>query len=109
MPLQSPQKNNASASISASLSQSKPSAHTGSAVEPEKLLFLEQNCLDMHRYGYSEFFVTNYINLLIDKHNPNSRVATGEYFPNTFWAAVRQRSRWTAGICFQNWKMHKWA
>ena len=46
---------------------------------------------------------------MVDKHNANSRIATGEYFPNSFWAAVRQRSRWTAGICFQNWKMHKWA
>ncbi len=61
--------------------------------------------LRLNKIGYK----TSYVNLLIDKRNPNSRIATGEYFPNSFWAAVRQRSRWTAGICFQNWKMHKWA
>ena len=60
--------------------------------------------LRLSKMGYK----TSYVNLLIDKHNRDSRVATGEYFPNSFWAAVRQRSRWTAGICFQNWKIHKW-
>jgi adsorption protein B len=60
--------------------------------------------LRLYKLGYK----TAYINLLLDKNNANSRIATGEYFPNNFWAAVRQRSRWTAGICFQNWKMHKW-
>ncbi len=60
--------------------------------------------LRLYKLGYK----TAYINLLVDKHNANTRIATGEYFPNSFWAAVRQRSRWTAGICFQNWKMHKW-
>jgi adsorption protein B len=60
--------------------------------------------LRLSKMGYK----TSYINLLIDKHNRDSRIATGEYFPNSFWGAVRQRSRWTAGICFQNWKMHKW-
>jgi len=60
--------------------------------------------LRLNKMGYK----TAFINMLVDKNNSNSRIATGEYFPNSFWAAVRQRSRWTAGICFQNWKMHKW-
>lgn len=60
--------------------------------------------LRLNKMGYK----TAFINLLIDKNNRDSRIATGEYFPNSFWAAVKQRSRWTAGICFQNWKMHKW-
>ncbi len=75
-------------------------------------VFNEANLTEDYELGLRLFkmgYKTAYINLLIDKDNPNSRVATGEYFPNTFWAAVRQRSRWTAGICFQNWKMHKWA
>ena len=61
--------------------------------------------LRLSKLGYK----TAYVNLLVDKFNSNTRIATGEYFPNSFWAAVRQRSRWTAGICFQNWKVHKWA
>jgi len=75
-------------------------------------VFNDANLTEDYELGLRLFklgYKTHYINLLIDKNNPNSRVATGEYFPNTFWAAVRQRSRWTAGICFQNWKMHKWA
>lgn len=74
-------------------------------------VFNEANLTEDYELGLRLFkmgYKTSYINLLIDKDNPNSRVATGEYFPNTFWAAVKQRSRWTAGICFQNWKMHKW-
>jgi len=61
--------------------------------------------LRLSKLGYK----TAYVNLLADRFNSNTRIATGEYFPNSFWAAVRQRSRWTAGICFQNWKVHKWA
>ncbi|MCC6865097.1 MAG: phage adsorption protein NrfB [Ignavibacteria bacterium] len=75
-------------------------------------VFNEANLTEDYELGLRLFkmgYKTAYINLLLDKNNPNSRVATGEYFPNTFWAAVKQRSRWTAGICFQNWKMHKWA
>lgn len=75
-------------------------------------VFNEANLTEDYELGLRLFkmgYKTSYINLLIDKDNPNSRIAIGEYFPNTFWAAVKQRSRWTAGICFQNWKMHKWA
>lgn len=35
-------------------------------------------------------------------------VATREYFPNKFWAAVRQKTRWTIGISFQAWKSFGW-
>lgn len=60
--------------------------------------------LKLYKMGYK----VNYINL--ESHMPGMQniIATQEYFPNKFWAAVKQRSRWTAGICFQNWKMHKW-
>lgn len=76
-----------------------------------KQVFNEANLTEDYELGLRLFklgYKTAYINQMIDKHNSNSRIATGEYFPNSFWAAVRQRSRWTAGICFQNWKMHKW-
>ena len=75
-------------------------------------VFNEANLTEDYELGLRLFklgYKTAYINLMLDKHNANSRIVTGEYFPNSFWAAVRQRSRWTAGICFQNWKMHKWA
>jgi adsorption protein B len=97
-----------------------PFAGTGMAFKREIFKDLEKNYtrvfndanltedyelgLRLFKLGYK----TAYINLLTDNGNANSRIATGEYFPNNFWSAVRQRSRWTAGICFQNWKMHKW-
>ena len=35
-------------------------------------------------------------------------VATREYFPQTFRAAVRQRTRWITGIALQTWDRHGW-
>jgi bacteriophage N4 adsorption protein B len=35
-------------------------------------------------------------------------VATREYFPHGFRTAVRQRSRWVAGITLQGWERHRW-
>lgn len=36
-------------------------------------------------------------------------VAVREIFPQTFRTAVRQRSRWILGICFQTWEQAGWA
>ena len=35
-------------------------------------------------------------------------VATREYFPRNFRAAVRQRGRWVTGIALQGWERHGW-
>lgn len=35
-------------------------------------------------------------------------VATREFFPSKFWAAVRQKTRWTIGISLQGWKNFHW-
>lgn len=35
-------------------------------------------------------------------------VATREYFPRGFGAAVRQRARWITGNCLQAWQQHGW-
>ena len=35
-------------------------------------------------------------------------VATREFFPDTFMTAVRQKTRWIIGICFQAWKQTGW-
>ncbi len=35
-------------------------------------------------------------------------IATREYFPNKFWASVRQKTRWTIGISFQGWRSFGW-
>src|SRR5262249_27620322 len=36
-------------------------------------------------------------------------VAVRESFPQTFFAAVRQRSRWILGSSFHNWQQSDWA
>ena len=35
-------------------------------------------------------------------------IATRELFPNSFWAAVRQKARWIVGISMQSWAMIGW-
>ncbi|WP_442497919.1 glycosyl transferase family protein [Methylobacter sp. sgz302048] len=35
-------------------------------------------------------------------------VCIREYFPDRFWASVRQKSRWVLGICLQGWKNLGW-
>lgn len=35
-------------------------------------------------------------------------VATREYFPDRFRAAIRQKARWMQGICFQGWRQIGW-
>lgn len=35
-------------------------------------------------------------------------VATREYFPNRFWASVRQKTRWVIGIALQGWEHLGW-
>jgi len=37
-----------------------------------------------------------------------SVICVREYFPSTFAAAVRQKSRWIIGIVYQGFKTHKW-
>jgi adsorption protein B len=36
-------------------------------------------------------------------------VATRAYFPRSFAAAVRQRTRWMMGISLQSWELHGWS
>ncbi|HRE41778.1 MAG TPA: glycosyltransferase family 2 protein [Ignavibacteria bacterium] len=80
--------------------------------EKRKLpIFNDANLTEDYELGLRFFklgFKTSFVNLKTDKENGNTRIATGEYFPNTFWGAVKQRSRWLAGIVFQNWKIHGW-
>lgn len=35
-------------------------------------------------------------------------VCTQAYFPDRFWAAIRQKTRWLIGICLQSWKNVGW-
>jgi adsorption protein B len=55
----------------------------------------------LHALGFRQLFVP----LRFVGGKP---VATREYFPKGFAAAVRQRSRWVAGIALQGWERHGW-
>ena len=74
-------------------------------------IFNNTNLTEDYELGlrfYKLGFKTAFINMRADEKDENTRIATAEYFPNTFWGSVKQRSRWIAGIVFQNWKIHKW-
>ncbi len=69
-----------------------------------------QFALRLHERGFHTTFVN-------ERLSPQRRgrpataaayVATREYFPDTLKAAVRQKSRWVAGICLQAWSEIGW-
>ncbi len=55
----------------------------------------------LHQLGCRQIFVP----LRLPADAP---VATREYFPRRLRAAIRQRSRWVAGIALQGWEHHGW-
>lgn len=55
----------------------------------------------LHEMGCSQVFLP----IRMEAGGP---VATREYFPSSFRTAVRQRSRWVAGIALQGWERHGW-
>jgi adsorption protein B len=58
--------------------------------------------LRAYRLGMRQHFLP----LEFDSNGP---VATREYFPRRWMQAVRQRSRWIAGIALQGWEHHGWS
>jgi bacteriophage N4 adsorption protein B len=60
-----------------------------------------ENGYRLHALGYRQIF-------LPVRFQGGRPVATREYFPRHFRAAVRQRSRWVAGIVLQGWQNHGW-
>jgi adsorption protein B len=55
----------------------------------------------VHQLGFRQVFVP-------PGHCRGSIVATREYFPRTWRAAIQQRTRWITGIVFQGWERHGW-
>jgi adsorption protein B len=73
----------------------------GSIFDPACLTEDYENGYRLHALGYRQVFVP----VRFEKGQP---VATREYFPRTLHQAVRQRSRWVAGIVLQGWQYHGW-
>lgn len=70
--------------------------------EPEALTEDYDNGLRLKRLGCKQAFVP------IAPHGTADFVATREYFPGTFRAALRQRVRWIMGISLQSWEKFGW-
>jgi bacteriophage N4 adsorption protein B len=70
--------------------------------EPTALTEDYDNGLRLKRLGCSQAFVP------LAKHGTDDYVATREYFPRNFNAAVRQRTRWVMGISLQGWEKFGW-
>lgn len=72
----------------------------GNAFDPECLTEDYETGFRIHAEGYRQIF------LPVD--GSRGPVATREYFPRQWRAAVRQRTRWVAGITLQGWERHGW-
>lgn len=69
-----------------------------------------QIALRLHTKGLKTIFVNQQLapNGRRDSATAASYVATRAYFPDTVSTAIKQKSRWVAGICFQAWHMTGW-
>ena len=76
-------------------------ARQGRIFDPGCLTEDYENGFRLHQMRYRQIFVP----VRIRNGTP---VATREYFPLTARAAIRQRSRWIAGISLQGWQFHGW-
>lgn len=73
----------------------------GLVFNPESLTEDYETGFRLHAMGCRQVF-------LPIRMEAGGAVATREYFPSTFRTAVRQRSRWVAGIALQGWERHGW-
>jgi adsorption protein B len=73
----------------------------GRIFDPECLTEDYENGLRFHLMGLRQVFLP----IVFDHRGP---IATREYFPRRFRAAIRQRSRWVAGIALQGWQRYGW-
>ena len=73
----------------------------GRIFDPDCLTEDYENGFGLHALGYPQIFVPL-------RFGPDDPLATREYFPRRWSAAVRQRSRWVAGIALQSWERHGW-
>ncbi len=74
----------------------------GRLFDPEALTEDYAVGLRLRRLGCKQYFVP----ILFREGGP---VATREYFPQSFRAAVRQRTRWVRGIALQGWRQFGWS
>jgi bacteriophage N4 adsorption protein B len=76
-------------------------AESNRVFDPACLTEDYENGFRLHCLGIKQIF------LPLCESNPGP-VATREYFPRTWPAAIRQRTRWITGIALQTWERHGW-
>lgn len=75
--------------------------------------------LRLQKLGLRQAFVKYFVEREVLRHNPltgreelrrvRELVSVREFFPHTFHAAVRQKSRWVLGISLQGWNQIGWS
>ena len=78
-------------------------ASSNRVFEPEALTEDYENGLRMFRLGCAQAFVP-----LVPSGGRRDYCATREFFPQSWSAALRQRTRWVTGIALQTWQRHGW-
>ena len=73
--------------------------HQNRIFEPVCLTEDYENGWRVHRLGLKQKFIPI-------RFREGRAVATREYFPRDFRAAVKQRTRWVTGIVLQSWELH---
>ncbi len=63
--------------------------------------------LQLKYLGLSQIFVRFAVTRAGPRHR-RDRVATREFFPDSFGAACRQKARWLLGMVFQSMRLHGW-
>lgn len=76
--------------------------HSNRIFEPGCLTEDYENGLRLHRMQCAQIFVPV-------RFRNGGWVATREFFPRRFKAAVKQRARWIMGIALQSWERHGWS
>jgi adsorption protein B len=65
--------------------------------------------LFLHRMGlHTHYFFEGVQRVLASDKTAYEYIATREFFPNDFYSAVKQKSRWIYGITFQSLNMRSW-
>jgi adsorption protein B len=77
------------------------SANRGVVFEPSSLTEDYESGIRIYELGFTQKFCTL-------ERSGNDCLATREYFPRRFQAAVRQRTRWLMGNALQSWERHGW-
>jgi bacteriophage N4 adsorption protein B len=77
-------------------------SNNGQIFVPECLTEDYENGLRLHLMGFRQIFVP------IAQSVEDGFVATREFFPQSFWTAVKQRTRWVTGISLQSWQRNGW-